>query len=131
MSFDAIAAAIAQRSRQFEAAYAAADGVALVDGYFAPDADQPAAYPPGGSPPVRGRAALTAMFAGMFAAAPAIRLETVDLIASGTQATEIGRAHLTGADGQAMIGRYVVCWIDTAAGWRARADFFAQDGWPG
>lgn len=123
------ATAIAERSRHFEAAYAAADADALVDGYFVSDADNPAAYPPG-SAPVMGRAALKGMFAGMFAGAPAIRLELVDLVANGAIAMEIGRARLTTGDGGEAIGRYTVCWINTPEGWRAKADFFAEDGWP-
>jgi len=124
-----VAEAIAERSRRFETAYGAADANALVEAYFAGDSHGPMALPPGGSPPVRGRASLKAMFAGMFADAPKIRLETVELVASDTVATEIGRAFLTTRDGVDVIGRYVVCWVLTSDGWRAKVDFFAQDGW--
>lgn len=129
MSNEETAAAIARQSRKFEAAYAAADSNALVDGYFAADADNPTAYPPGGTAPVSGRAALKALFAGMFVDVPVIRLELVDLLVSDTLATEIGLAHLTTRDGSKVKGRYVVCWIRTGEGWRAKVDFFAEDGW--
>lgn len=126
-----VAEAIARRSRLFEQAYAAADAEALVEGYFAPDHHIPMASPPGGTVPVRGRHALKQMFAGMFSDMPGIRLETVELVASDAVATEIGRAFLTAKDGTQAIGRYVICWIMTEEGWRAKLDFFAEDGWTG
>lgn len=123
------AKAIAERSRFFEAAYRSGDAQALVEGYFADDSHLPLASPPGGQPPVRGRAALIAMFAGMIPDMPGILLETVELIASDAVAMEIGRAHLTDRDGVVHVGRYAVGWVLTAQGWRAKADFFATDGW--
>lgn len=125
-----VAQAIAERARFFERAYAAADAASLVDGYFATDDHGPMALPPGATPPVRGRKALKQMFAGMIPEMPVIRLETVELVASDAVASETGRAFLTGKDGSQNIGRFVVCWIMTSEGWRAKTDFFAEDGWP-
>jgi len=124
-----VATAIEERSRYFEEAYCSGDAERLVDGYFADDEHRPMALPPGGHPPVCGRAALKAMFAGMVAEVPTIRLETVDLTASDVIASEIGRAFLTSHDGTQAVGRYFVCWVNTADGWRAKTDFFASDGW--
>lgn len=122
-------AAIAARSRAFEQAYAAGDATALVTTYFVDDALAPMACPPGGQAPVRGRAALIAMFSGMFAAMPKIRLHTDTLVVDQAQAFELGRAHLTSADGTHITGRYTVCWLKSQGEWRAKVDFFAEDGW--
>jgi ketosteroid isomerase-like protein len=121
--------AIEARSRDFEKHYAAADAAALVQNYFVPDAMGPMACPPGGHAPVRGRGALTQMFGGMFAGMPKIRLEPIEVLASGELAYELGRAHLRSAAGDAVMGRYTVAWQKCADGWRARVDFFAADGW--
>lgn len=121
-------AAIAERSRMFEDAYRAGDAARLVTSYFVGEADQPTAFPPG-SAPIRGRDGLIAMFSGMIAGVPNIRLETLDVVASDTVAHEVGRAHLTTTEGASNTGRYTVCWINTADGWRAKYDFFAEDGW--
>lgn len=120
--------AIAALSRHFETAYRAGDARALVEGYFAPDDLSPAAFPPG-TAPVRGRAALIALFDGMFAGAPDIRLEAIEVTAADGLAFEVGRAHLTGAGGEQNVGRYTVCYILSAEGWRAKTDFFTTDGW--
>jgi len=125
----ALLAAIDERSRLFERAYGAGDAAGLVAGYFAADEYRPRACPPGGVPPVEGHAALVSMFTGMFAGAPAIALETLDVTASDSVAFELGRARLTLADGSTATGRFTVCWIATPQGWRAKIDFFAQDGW--
>jgi ketosteroid isomerase-like protein len=121
--------AIAARSRAFEQAYAAGDAAALVAAYFVDDALAPMACPPGGQAPVIGRAALVAMFNDMFAAMPHIRLQTEQLVVDQAQAFELGRAHLTAADGAPATGRYTVCWLKTHDEWRAKVDFFAEDGW--
>lgn len=123
-----VEAAIAERTQVFVDAYAAGDAALLVSSYFVEDEDGPTAYPPG-SQPVAGRAALIAMFSDQMQGAPRIRLETLQVTGSDSVASEVGRAHLTLADGTLATGRYVVCWIATAAGWRARTDFFAADGW--
>ena len=122
-------AAIAERTRLFTEAYRAADPVLLVASYFVEDEDGPVAYPPGGIPPVKGREALIAMFSEQMRDVSDIRLETLEVTASGGVASEVGRAHLTLAEGASATGRYVVCWIATAKGWRAKSDFFAIDGW--
>ncbi|EJL30766.1 hypothetical protein PMI01_02989 [Caulobacter sp. AP07] len=122
-------AAIAARSRLFEQAYGAGDAEKLVSDYFVEDGLEPIACPPGGTPPIGGRGNLVAMFTGMFADAPKIRLETETLRVSPVQAFEVGRAFLTLADGSGAIGRYTVCWVKSGEDWRAAVDFFAQDGW--
>lgn len=123
-------AAIAARSRAFEAAYAAGDAAALVEHYFVPDELQPMACPPGGQPPVRGRAALVAMFHALIAAAPTIRLQAEAVHGDAGLAFELGRARLGRAGGGEALGRYTVCWRRVGAEWRAQVDFFAEDGWP-
>ena len=125
----AVAAAIAAKSRMFEEFYNSGDAAGLVENYFASDADAPFASPPGGQAPVRGRFALVDMFAAMIPDAPAIRLETIDIVASGNVAFEFGRAHLTLADGVRVKGRYCVCWIERNGDWRVKTDMFAADGW--
>lgn len=124
-----VARAVDERSRFFEQAYCGGDAQSLVEGYFASDDHEPMALPPGGHPPVRGREALRALFAGMVVDVPSIRLETLALTASDVLASEVGRAFLTSADGTQTVGRYVVCWVNTDDGWRAKTDFFAEDGW--
>ena len=124
-----VAGAIAERSRQFEQAYGDADPKALVEAYFAGDDHKPLASPPGGAQPVRGREALTAMFAGLFADMPKIELETIEITASETVASEFGRAILTDVLGARHFGRYCVCWVFTEEGWRAKSDVFGADGW--
>ena len=124
-----VRAAIEDRSRQFEAAYRRGDARALVQSYFVEDALGPMASPPGGQPPVRGRAALIEMFTGMFAGIPEVRLQIVELVPQGDGAFELGRAALTAADGTRIHGRYTVCWLRVNDGWRAKIDFFAADGW--
>ena len=120
---------IAERSRFFEARFAASDAVGLVEGYFVPDAANPMASPPGGQQPVKGRAALIDMFAAQLRDASAIRLETLHVDAGGDIAFELGRAHLTLRGGQAVKGRYTVLWKRRDGEWRAHIDFFAADGW--
>lgn len=120
---------IAEKSRIFEEAYNGRDARRLVEEYFAPDEDAPTAYPPGGSRPVTGRAALIELFTVMIPGAPKIRLETLEVVTSGTVAYEVGRAFLTTAEGFEVFGRYTGCWIDSSQGWRVKADFFADDGW--
>jgi ketosteroid isomerase-like protein len=124
-----IRAAVEARSRQFEDAYRAGDAERLVTSYFTADRDEPMAFPPGGQGPVRGRAALIAMFSGMIPEMPSIRLELVELVTSEALAFEVGRAHLSAPDGTVATGRYTVCWQNVSGDWRARVDFFAQDGW--
>lgn len=124
-----IKASIARMSRVFEGNYNAGNAQGLVDAYFASDDFAPYASPPGGSPPVRGRPALVELYAGMMPDIPRIELETIDVVTDGGFAYEVGRAHLTLADGQPGTGRYAVCWLLTPDGWRAKIDFFAADGW--
>jgi len=119
---------IAKRNRMFEEAYNSGDARRLVESYFAPEAQAPFAVPPG-APPVRGRANLTGMFSAMFSDTPKIQLETVEVTASDEVTFELGRAYLSNADGSKVTGRYVVCWVATDDGWRAKTDFFAGDGW--
>lgn len=123
-----VEAAIADRTRMFVDAYCRGDADLLVASYFVEDMDGPAAYPPG-QRPVEGCAALITMFRDQMLAAPQIRLETLHITASDMVACEVGRAHLTLMDGMAATGRYIVCWIATGDGWRAKTDFFAADGW--
>ncbi len=125
----AIAEAIAERNRVFESRFAASDARGLVESYFVEDAGGPMASPPGGMSLVRGRSALVALFTLQFKDARAIRLETIELNASDTIAHELGRAHSQLRSGDSAIGRYVVLWVRTSAGWRAKIDFFAGDGW--
>ena len=121
--------AIEQRSRVFEQCYAKHDAACLINGYYVPDAEAPVVSPPGGQPPVRGSAGITAMFEKEFAGVQAIRLETIDVIAEGRMAYEIGRAHLTLRSGESAVARYAVLWVKGADGWRAKVDFIAADGW--
>ena len=123
------AQAIEARSREFESNFAKRDARSLVTAYFVEDAEQPLASPPGGTAPVRGRAALIKMFEAQFEAVRAIRLELVELDADPEMAFELGRAHLTLQGGEHVQGRYAAQWRNTSAGWRVKIDFFAQDGW--
>jgi ketosteroid isomerase-like protein len=122
---------IERRSRAFERHFSAREADRLVAGYFVADELEPLASPPGGSPPVAGRAGLTAMFSAQFTMFKAIRLEAVRIEVSATQAFELGRAHLALNESGEALGRYTVLWVKTADGWRAKIDFFAADGWPG
>ena len=121
--------AISARNALFEDAYNAGDAARLVESYFVRDALNPVACPPGGHVPVRGRAALVAMFASMLADVSRIRLETAEVFGSGDVACEWGRGFLTAVDGRQLIGRYSVCWVLSGDEWRAKTDFFAEDGW--
>ena len=123
------AQAIETRSREFESNFAKRDARSLVNAYFVEDADQPLASPPGGTAPVRGRAALVKMFEAQFEAVRSIRLELIQLDAAPEMAFELGRAHLTLLDGQNVQGRYAAQWRNTSGDWRVKVDFFAQDGW--
>lgn len=125
---DTVRTAVEAQSRYFEECYNAGDAQGLVSGYFVEDADEPMACPPA-STPLRGRAALTAMFSGMFQSAPTIRLETLEVVGSDSVAYELGRAHLGLVDGGTGIGRYTVCWVNRGGEWRAKVDFFTEDGW--
>ena len=125
-----IVAEIDKRSRAFERHFSAHAADRLVGDYFVADELKPLASPPGGTAPVRGRAALSAMFSEQFSLFRAIRLETVEIEVSATQAFELGRAHLSLNTGGEALGRYTVLWVSTADGWRAKVDFFAADGWP-
>ena len=118
-------------NREFEAHFAAQDAEALVVGYFLPDADGPMASPPGSQPLVKGRTALVSLFRAQFAAVRSIRLETVCLETSGSLAFELGKAHLSLASGDPATGRYTVLWKEANGEWRAKIDFFAEDGWEG
>jgi ketosteroid isomerase-like protein len=120
--------AVEARTRAFETAFNAQDAVGLVAAYFVSDALGPMACPPG-APPIRGRAALISMYSAQMAAVAKIRLDLVELSASGDLAFELGRAFATMSDGIAMVGRYTVCWVKEGTEWRARIDFFAVDGW--
>jgi len=122
---------IDRQNRLFEVNFAAHNAQALVNGYFTADSEQPTASPPGGAPLVKGRAALIEMFTGQFTAMRSIRLETVRLEASGDLAYELGRAHLTLATGDAVMGRYTALWRQIGSEWRVSVDFFAADGWSG
>lgn len=124
-----IRASIARMSRVFEDKYNAGNAQGLVDAYFVDDTSAPYASPPGGRAPVSGRSALVEMYLGMMPDIPRIELETIDVVAGGDLAYEVGRAHLTLADGQSVMGRYAICWLHTSDGWRAKIDFFAADGW--
>lgn len=120
---------IVRMSRVFEENYNAGNAQGLVDAYFASDDFAPYASPPGGNPPVRGRSALVELYASMMPDIPRIELETTDVVIDGALAYEVGRSHLTLADGQSGKGRYAICWLRTPDGWRAKIDFFAADGW--
>ena len=120
--------AVEARTRAFESAFNGRDAAGLVAAYFVSDALEPMACPPGASP-VRGRAALIGMYSAQMAAVATIRLELIELAASGGLAFELGRAFATASDGSSMIGRYTVCWVKEGTEWRARIDFFAADGW--
>jgi ketosteroid isomerase-like protein len=117
------------RSREFERNFAARDVEALVNGYFAADEETPTACPPGRQRPVSGRAALKELFAAQFEAIRAIQLETLSIVTSGVIAFELGRAHLKLVSGESAVGRYVVLWKERHGEWRAKIDFFAEDGW--
>lgn len=121
--------AIDKQNRLFESHFAARDAQALVTAYFVPDSDSPTASPPGGTPPLQGRAVLIQMFQGQFEAVRSIRLESVRLESSGDLAFELGRAHLTLQSGEAALGRFCVLWKRVGSEWRAAVDFFDTDGW--
>lgn len=121
--------ALDARNREFEARFAAHDAQGLVAAYFVGDQEQPMASPPGGVPPVRGRAALAEMFQAQFAAIRSIRLESLQVEVGGDIAFELGRAHLELNGSGSALGRYTVLWRKSDDGWRAKTDFFATDGW--
>ena len=120
---------IDERSREFEARFAAGDAAGLVAGYFAPDSAHPMASPPGGQRPVEGHAALIAMFEAQSRDFRQIRLETLFVESGDAIAYEMGRAHLTLRTGPVVVGRYTVLWKNYNGEWRAQIDFFAADGW--
>ena len=125
----AVSRAIAVRSREFEARFAAGDAAGLVRGYFVPDELMPMASPPGGQPPVKGHAGLIEMFTGQVRDVKTIRLETLHVDTGGDIAYELGLAHLQLRAGPTVMGRYTVLWKRVAEEWRAQIDFFAADGW--
>lgn len=124
-------AAIAARSREFEARFAARDAHGLVTSYFVPDSARPIASPPGGVPPVEGRANIEAMFSAQFEVLRTVRLEAICLDVADDMAYELGRAHLMLRSNEPALGRYSVLWKRLGTEWRAKIDFFAEDGWPG
>jgi hypothetical protein len=125
----AVESAIDQRERALEACFAKHDAACLVNGFYVSDAQQPVASPPGGQPPVRGRAGLIKMFEGAMRDAQAVRLEHVQIIVEGKMASELGLSYVTLKSGKTVTGRFSVLWIHEPDGWRAKLDFFADDGW--
>jgi ketosteroid isomerase-like protein len=120
-------AAAAQQIRArydlFEKFFAKGDIAGLVDAYYvreplvsAPDA-----------PLLRDLKSVETLFGEFAKVAAAVRFESVELRQSGDLAYELGRAFLTMRDATATEtqARYMVVWRQTAAGWRAEADFFA------
>lgn len=121
--------AINGRNREFESRFLARDAQGLVAAYFVEDSDGPNASPPGGVAPVRGHAALVEMFTAQFALIRAVHLETLRVEVCAELAFELGRARLSLTSGQQAWGRYCVLWRKARGEWRAKIDFFAQDGW--
>jgi ketosteroid isomerase-like protein len=124
-----VEASIDKRERSLEACFAKHDATCLVNGYYVSDAQEPIASPPGGQPPVRGRAALIKMFEGMMQDAQAVKLEHVLIIVDGNLASELGLSHVTLKSGKTVTGRFSVLWLHENGGWRAKLDFFSDDGW--
>lgn len=127
-----VPALIAERNAAFQRHFRARDAERLVDAYFVPDALQPQIYPAGSQPPVGGRATLVARFAAHFDTLAAIEPQTHAIDHVDGMAVEIGRARLVPLDAArpVQLARYCVVWVPTPAGWRAKTDFFAADGWP-
>jgi|ERR1700691_3561835 len=124
-----VAREIAAKERAFEACIDRRDAACAVNGFYVSDTDGPIASPPGGTSPVRGRQALTQMFGHALDDLQSVRLEQVEVIVRGDMADELGRSRVTLKNGKTVVGRFAVLWIRTADGWRAKLDFFADDGW--
>jgi hypothetical protein len=124
-----VTAAIDARERAVEACFTKRDAECLVNGFYVSDANVPIASPPGGQPPVRGRAALIKMFEHVMQEARSVHLEHTEIFVHGKVATELGRSQVILASGKTVAGRFSVLWMREKDGWRAKLDFFADDGW--
>ena len=129
-SASAVRAAIEARDRAFEACFAKRDAECVVTEFYVSDALNPVSSGPGNQPPVRGRTALIKSFEEAFKVVKMVELEPIDIVVRGDMADELGRSHVSLQSGVTSIGRYSVVWLRDADGWRAKVDFFADDGWP-
>ena len=121
---DKVRDAVERGNRAFVAAYAAHDS-AKIAALYAPDA---AAFPPGAER-AQGRDAIRKFWQGnMDAGVSNVTLRTIDVISSGTLATESGEFALDapGKDGKPVhvTGKYVVVWKRNGGVWQLYRDIW-------
>lgn len=78
------------------------------------------------TPPVTGRAAITAYWqGGMAAVIKGLELETLEVLGMGDVVTEVGSYTVRGDDDQEMDrGKYVVVWKKVGEEWKLHRDMF-------
>ncbi|UWR46810.1 nuclear transport factor 2 family protein [Phaeobacter inhibens] len=113
---------IAEKSRQFEADFAAGDVAALVEGYYTPD---PVVIGQGIGT-FTGPDGASAYFLGAVQDMKTAQLSTTSVQHEGRSAIETGRVVLTPrAEGTGDINlAYVVVWQNGEDGWKVHMDYF-------
>jgi ketosteroid isomerase-like protein len=126
MKLDEVKAAMAEVNRLFNEDVVGKRNMAALDNVYTADAR---ILPPGG-PMVAGREAIKQFWAGMIQGvnARSAELFSVDVMPSGDDLVEIGRALLTvetepGATAQ-MEGKYVVYWRQEDGQWKWHVDIW-------
>ena len=121
---DKVREAVERANHAFIAAYAAHDS-AKIAALYAPDA---AAFPPGAER-AQGRDAIRKVWQGFMDAGVAnVTVKTIDVVSSGTLASETGEFTLDapGKDGKAIhvTGKYVVVWKRNGGVWQLYRDIW-------
>ena len=124
LAADKVRDAVERGNRAFLAAYAAHDS-AKIAALYAPDA---AAFPPGAER-AQGRDAIRKVWQGfMDAGVSNVTLKTIDVVSSGTLASESGEFALDapGKDGKPVhvSGKYVVVWKRNGGVWQLYRDIW-------
>ena len=121
---DAVRTEIEAANKQFMEIFARGDAATLA-GAYTEDAQ---ALPPG-SQIVEGRAAIEAMWRGLYSLpVKEIQLETKEVVGHEDDACEVGRYRLIGNDGSIFeAGKYVVIWRRGEGGWKLYRDIWNAD----
>jgi ketosteroid isomerase-like protein len=121
---DGVRSAIAAADAEFSAAAAKGDGAALAALYAAEGQVMPA-----GSEPIRGTAAIQKFWQGALDSGIAgVGLETLEVFADGSTATEVGQYELRDKAGKVLDhGKYIVVWRHESGKWKLLRDMFSTN----
>ena len=121
---DGVTGAIEAANRQFSAAAAKGDGVAVA-ALYSPDGQ----VMPAGSDPIRGTEAIQKFWQGALdSGIAAIGLQTVEVFGHGPTATEVGEYELRDKAGKVLDhGKYIVVWQHTDGKWKLLRDMFSTN----